>query len=118
MCAATASPASLSPSLIPPVRHRPAIRSTGGGQRRSEVQQESSAPTERLLSRLEEGELDLVVAEVATDSPWRRDVAVLEPLSRRRAGGRVLALSPVARNGENRWIGLLEVEARDMAAGQ
>jgi hypothetical protein len=80
------------------------------------VQMEPSAPVERLFARLEEGEVDLVVAEVATDSPWLPEVAVLEPLASRREGRRELTLSPVARNGENRWIGLLEATARDMGA--
>ena len=84
----------------------------------AQVGQQPNGTTESVFARLEEGELDLVIAEVAADSPWLTDVAVLEPLSRRRAGQRLLTLSPVARNGENRWIGLLEVEARDMAAGQ
>ena len=82
------------------------------------VRQMPNGATETVFARLEEGELDLVVAEVATDSPWLTHVAVLEPLSSRRAGKRVLTLSPVARHGENRWIGILEREARDMVADQ
>jgi hypothetical protein len=69
------------------------------------------------LARLEEGQLDLVIAELAEDTPWAPSVAIVEPLRQRREGKRVLALSPVAANGENRWVGLLEREVRD-GAGQ
>lgn len=74
--------------------------------------------SEELFAALENGELDLVVAEVAEDSPWLPDVAVIEPLAERRSGERKLGLSAVVRNGENRWIMLLEREARDMKGGQ
>ena len=70
-------------------------------------------PLESQLMRLEEGDLDLVIAEIAEDSPWLTPVAVIEPLKQRREGKRRLGLSPVAANGENRWIGLIEREVRD-----
>jgi hypothetical protein len=76
------------------------------------VRQEDS--NEGLFAALETGRLDLVMTEVAKDSPWVSEVAVIEPLLRRRLAGRELGLSPVARNGENRWIMLLEGTARDM----
>ena len=65
------------------------------------------------LARLEEGELDLVIGELAEDTPWAPSVAIVEPLRQRREGKRLIGLSPVAANGENRWIGLLEREVRD-----
>lgn len=67
------------------------------------------------LARLEEGQLDLVIGELAEDTPWAPSVAIVEPLSKRREGKRVLGLSPVAANGENRWVALLEREVRDSA---
>jgi hypothetical protein len=70
-------------------------------------------PLERQLVRLEEGQLDLVIGELAEDTPWASPVAVIEPLGRRHEGKRRLGLSPVAANGENRWIALLEREVRD-----
>ena len=73
-----------------------------------------SGPLESRLVRLEHGDLDLVIAEIAEDSPWVTPVAVIEPLSRRREGRRGLGLSPIAMNGENRWIALVEREVRDM----
>jgi hypothetical protein len=72
---------------------------------------------EPLLARLEAGELDLVIGEIATDSPWVTAVAVIEPLTEHQVGGRTIGLSPIARNGENRWIMLLEREVRDSRSG-
>ena len=74
-----------------------------------------AAPLEAQLVRLEEGELDLVIGEFDENTPWMTPVAIIEPLSTRREGKRVLELAPVARNGENRWIALVEREVRDMA---
>ena len=71
------------------------------------------APMETQISRLEDGELDLVIGEFREDSPWMRHVAVLEPVSRRSVGERIHGLSPATANGENRWIALVEREIRD-----
>lgn len=73
--------------------------------------------TEALLADLETGKLDLVMTEIASDSPWLTDVAVIEPLATRRVGERELGLSAVARNGENRWVMQLERQVRDMKGG-
>jgi hypothetical protein len=74
----------------------------------------ATGAAEPLLARLEAGELDLVLGEVALDSPWITDVAIIEPLAEHRMADRVIGLSPIARNGENRWIMLLERTVRDM----
>jgi hypothetical protein len=76
-----------------------------------------SGHLEGQLARLEEGQLDLVLGELAEDTPWLASVAIVEPLRKRREGKRVLGLSPVAANGENRWVALLEREVRDSAEG-
>ena len=75
-----------------------------------------AGPLESQLARLEGGELDLVIAEIAEDSPWTAPVAVIEPLSTRREGERRLGLSAVAANGENEWIAVIERAVRDSAA--
>ncbi len=71
------------------------------------------APAETLLARLEAGKLDLVLGDFAEDSPWIDDAALMEPLTRRIVGERVVGLAPVARNGENEWIGLVERTVRE-----
>ena len=77
----------------------------------------TTGAAEPLLVQLQEGELDLVLGEVAADSPWVSEVAVVEPLIERQLADRVIGLSPIARNGENRWIMLLETTVRDMRSG-
>jgi len=70
--------------------------------------------SEPLLIELEEGKLDLVIGPLSPESPWVGRVALLEPIGETMAPQR-LALTPIARNGENRWIMLLEAEARALA---
>jgi hypothetical protein len=72
---------------------------------------------EALFAALDKGDLDLVLTEVAADSPWLTEVAVIEPLATRRVGKRELGLSAVARNGENRWVMVLERQVREMGRG-
>lgn len=74
------------------------------------------ASTEALLAEIEQGSLDLAIGEIATDSPWLPDVAIIEPIAERRVGQRSLGLSAIARNGENQWIMLLERHARNVRA--
>jgi hypothetical protein len=79
--------------------------------------QVETGASEPLLLDLEEGALDLVIGPLSSESPWVDRVALLEPLGA--APGRHKAVvTPIARNGENRWIMLLEREARAVAAGQ
>jgi hypothetical protein len=70
-------------------------------------------PLESQLARLDEGELDLVLGEFAEDTPWLASVAVIEPLTSRKKGKRRFEIAPVTRNGENRWVALVEREVRD-----
>ena len=72
---------------------------------------------EPLLLQLDADRLDLVIGEIAPDSPWIAEVAVIEPLAVRPVGDREIGLSPIARNGENKWIGLLERLVRDQTGG-
>lgn len=71
---------------------------------------------EPLLLELEEGGLDLVVGPVGPDSPWKKRVAILRPIGMTIEPPSLLIV-PIARNGENRWIMLLEREARAVRAG-
>lgn len=85
-----------------------AVAATSGAR----VLAEDDQSNEAMLASLDAGKLDLVMTEVATDSPLLNEVAVIEPLTRRRVEDRELGLSPVARNGENRWIMQLESQVR------
>jgi DNA-binding transcriptional LysR family regulator len=73
--------------------------------------------SEPLLIDLEEGKLDLVIGPLSPESPWISRVALLPPVGETAAPQR-LALTPIARNGENRWIMLLETEARALGDGK
>ena len=68
---------------------------------------------EPLLLDLERGALDLVIGELADDSPWVDRVTIIEPLAQRSARDKRITLNPIAKNGENAWIILLEREARN-----
>ncbi|HEY0132099.1 MAG TPA: hypothetical protein VGB57_11910 [Allosphingosinicella sp.] len=67
---------------------------------------------EALLTRLEEGDLDLVLGEFAEKSPWAARVTLSEPIVA--TGPHRLAAA--ARNGENAWIALVHREARAAAS--
>ncbi|UVO50111.1 hypothetical protein M0208_06110 [Sphingomonas sp. SUN019] len=71
------------------------------------------AAAEPLLASLENGDLDIVIGEFADDTPWLTEVAFVDPLAERVVGKRTIILVPVARNGENRWIMLLEKAVRE-----
>jgi hypothetical protein len=71
---------------------------------------------EPLLLDLEDGKLDLVIGAVSPKSPWAAEVAILRPIAEPTAP-RHLIVTPVARNGENKWIMLLEREADAVAGG-
>ena len=72
--------------------------------------------SEPLLLDLEDGRLDLVVGPLSSESPWLERVALLPPIGEG-AGPHHVLVTPIARNGENRWIMLLEREARRAARG-
>jgi ABC-type amino acid transport substrate-binding protein len=68
-------------------------------------------PAELVLTDLEAGKLDLVLGAVAPDSPWAAEVSFLQPIGEQ-PGERRLLLIPMAKNGENAWIMLVERQAR------
>ncbi|MET1111594.1 MAG: hypothetical protein ABWX67_08735 [Allosphingosinicella sp.] len=86
-------------------------RATGA---RPVVEQGASEP---LLLDLEDGGLDLVIGPLSSESPWLERVALLPSLGAV-AGPHEVEVTPIARNGENRWITLLEREARAVADGE
>ena len=68
-----------------------------------------------LLTQLKNGELDLVVGRFQKKSPWSRLVTIGPPLRTMRHAGVEFVLAPVARNGENGWIAVIEREAREIS---
>lgn len=75
-----------------------------------------SGPSERLLTELEQGQLDLVLGELRADTPWSRHVnIVLHPDQKTSEPAVVTAAA--ARHGENAWIMLLEREAERLGGG-
>lgn len=70
---------------------------------------------EPLLTKLEEGDLDLVIGAMAEKSPWSRKVHFLPSLAKRLPPAP--ALVAMARNGENAWISLLHREAERVGGG-
>jgi hypothetical protein len=85
-------------------------RATGA---RAAVRQGAAEP---LLLDLEAGKLDLVIGAISPKSPWAAEVAILRPIAEPTAPQH-LVVTPVARNGENKWIMLLEREADSVAGG-
>jgi hypothetical protein len=71
--------------------------------------------SEPLLLDLNAGRLDLVIGTLSPDSPWASEVAILKPIAEPVAPQH-LVVTPIARNGENKWIMLLERE-RDAVVG-
>jgi hypothetical protein len=72
--------------------------------------------SEPLLAKLEEGELDMVIGELAPASPWAKAVTLLTPLGEQVSRDGHVHLVVALRNGENAWIGLVDREARAVAA--
>jgi hypothetical protein len=77
-----------------------------------------SGDAEPLLTRLKEGELDLVLGRFEAKSPWRRLVSFSPPLRIDQQGKTKIHLVATMRNGENAWIGLVEREAREIGGSQ
>lgn len=72
---------------------------------------------ERLLQKLEAGDLDLVLGSMSAKSPWEKQVHFLPALSEIVAPKAYVRVVPMARHGENAWIALLDREARAVASG-
>jgi DNA-binding transcriptional LysR family regulator len=74
--------------------------------------------TEPLLTRLEEGELDLVIGPMTPKSPWEKQVTFLPLLGEQVSESGHVHLAAMARHGENAWITLLHKEAGKVAAAR
>jgi hypothetical protein len=67
--------------------------------------------TEPLLTRLEEGELDLVLTPLAADTPWATRVTLGPSLLADDVAGKTHELRPAMRMGENAFIGRVHTAA-------
>jgi hypothetical protein len=75
----------------------------------------SSGSAEELLQRVSEGNLDLVVGAFTKDSPWTTQVAFGPPLRSSGPKDNRVELKAAMRNGENRWIMLVERASRTIS---
>lgn len=87
-----------------------------GAKSRARVATRAGA-TEPLLVALDAGRLDLVVGWFSKDTPWVSAIALAPALAARGEGDEALELRAAARNGENRWVMLVETESRRLAQG-
>lgn len=71
---------------------------------------------EPLIGGLENGKLDLLIGPFARDTPIKSIVALGPPLASRAIKGGRIDLVAVMRNGENRWIMLVEESSRAVAS--
>lgn len=71
---------------------------------------------EPLIGGLENGKLDLLIGPFASDTPIKTIVALGPPLASRASKDDRIDLVAVMRNGENRWIMLVEKSSRAVAA--
>lgn len=71
--------------------------------------------TETLFKRLEQGQLDIVLAPVDPESPWTSRVTPGPAIAGAGSGEARVHYRPLMRNGENRWIMTVEQAARAVA---
>ncbi|PNU05963.1 hypothetical protein [Novosphingobium guangzhouense] len=78
-------------------------------------------PQEVLLEHLSQGRADLVIGSFSEASPWETEMAFGPALASQGAGKHAIELKAAMRNGENRWIMLVERASRAVsreASGQ
>lgn len=88
----------------------PALAAAAGASPRIE-----RGALEPMLQRLDRGEIDVVVAEFANDSPWLPLVGAAPPIDGGSERGKRIAPRAVVRAGENGWLMLVEDSARVVA---
>jgi len=71
---------------------------------------------EPLLSRLDEGGVDLVIAPFRKGTLLETSAALSPPLATSGRGERAIEWRAAMKNGENRWISLVEASARSEGA--
>lgn len=66
-----------------------------------------SGSAENLLTRLEGGDLDLVLGEFHSSSPWSKRVTFIPTLASQAKPDERMVVAAAVANGENRWIALV-----------
>ena len=70
---------------------------------------------ETLLAVLDRGQIDVVIAPFARDTPWKEKVTLAPPVAQLHGGKTPIYLRAAVRNGENRWAMLVEHASRQTA---
>lgn len=71
---------------------------------------------EPMLARLDEGEVDLVLAPFRADSPLTTSTTLSPSILRSGKGEKVTEWRAAVKSGENRWLVLVETSARAVGA--
>lgn len=77
----------------------------------------SSGSAEKLLPRLERGELDLVIGQFPADTPWKTRVTLMPSGKDANASEPEMDYAAAVRNGENAWIELISRHAPVLKEG-
>jgi DNA-binding transcriptional LysR family regulator len=75
----------------------------------------TAGPVEPLLQAVEDGDIDLVIAPFRKDTPSATANALSPPICTEGSGKKAIEWRAAMRNGENRWISLVEINARQVA---
>lgn len=70
---------------------------------------------EPLLKSLDEGDIDIVIGPFAKETPWASEVAFGPPLASHGSDDDPVEIKAAMRNGENRWIMLVESASRSVS---
>lgn len=71
---------------------------------------------EPLLTKLDRGAIDLVIAPFGKETPWAAQAALSPPLRADGTGKNAIEWRAAMRSGENRWIMLVESSARRVSS--
>ena len=74
-------------------------------------------PLEPLLQKLDTGQIDLVIAPFTKETPWATSSALSPPFRTEGRDKHVIEWRAAMRSGENRWIFMVETNARKIARG-
>lgn len=79
--------------------------------------QRTTGAVEPLLQAVEDGDIDLVIAPFRKDTPSATTNALSPPIRIDARGKKPIEWRAAMRSGENRWVSLVEINARQVAEG-